>query len=47
MKIQNIKVGADVEVFLKNKQTGEFVSAEGHIKGTKEKPFIFDPIPGK
>lgn len=42
MNIKNVTIGADVEVFLKNKTTGEIVSAEGHIKGTKEQPFIFD-----
>lgn len=36
-------VGADVEVFVADKATGEIVSAENHIKGTKQDPFVFDP----
>lgn len=41
--INNFKIGADIEVFLRNTDTGEIVSAEGFIKGTKEQPFNFDP----
>lgn len=35
-------VGADVELFLKDKITGEIVSAEGFVQGTKNNPFVFD-----
>lgn len=35
-------IGADVEVFLKDKSTQEIISAEGYIQGSKEDPFIFD-----
>lgn len=34
-------IGADVEVFIKDKTTNEIVSAEGFIKGTKKNPFVF------
>lgn len=40
--IKNILLGADIEIFLQNKLTGEYVSAEGLIKGTKDEPFNFD-----
>jgi Phage phiEco32-like COOH.NH2 ligase-type 2 len=43
MLIENFKIGADIEAFLQHKETGEFVSAEGIVKGTKESPFKFDP----
>jgi len=33
-----ILVGADPELFMKNKETGEFVSAHGLIPGTKHEP---------
>lgn len=42
MKLKNVQVGADCEVFLQNKQTNEIVSAEGIIRGTKDVPFVFD-----
>ena len=34
-----ILIGADPEVFVKNPNSGQFVSAHGMIKGTKEEPF--------
>jgi Phage phiEco32-like COOH.NH2 ligase-type 2 len=34
-------IGSDIEVFLKDKETDEIVSAEGIIKGTKDFPFRF------
>lgn len=33
-----LKIGADPEFFLKDKETGQFVSAHGMVEGTKEKP---------
>lgn len=41
--INNPTIGSDIEFFLQNKNTGEFVSAEGLIQGTKYDPFHFDP----
>jgi hypothetical protein len=41
--LKNILIGADIELFLVHKKSGEVVSAEGFIKGTKDKPFNFDP----
>lgn len=41
--IKNVTIGADVEVFLQDKNTNEIVSAEGIIKGKKTKPYVFDP----
>ena len=40
--LQNIKIGADIEVFVKDARTNEIVSAEGLIRGTKTVPFVFD-----
>lgn len=37
-----IKYGCDPEVFLKDKITGDFVSAFGHFPGTKSNPFKVD-----
>lgn len=42
MLIQNVSIGSDIEFFLKNKVTGEIVSAENIIQGTKYDPFHFD-----
>jgi hypothetical protein len=41
-RVKNWKIGADIEFFLKDKQTGEIVSAEGFVQGTKHNPFNFD-----
>lgn len=40
--IKNPTIGADIEVFLQEKSTKEFVSAEPYIKGSKYEPFIWD-----
>lgn len=42
MNIKLQTVGADVEMFLQDKQTLEIVSAEGFIQGSKHEPFNFD-----
>jgi hypothetical protein len=39
--INNPTVGADIEVFLQDKDTNAIVSAEGIIKGAKHAPFKF------
>lgn len=40
--INNPLIGADVEVFLAERETMRIVSAEGYIQGTKNNPFVFD-----
>lgn len=39
MKLSNLTIGADPEMFLYNTETEQFISAIGLIPGTKEKPF--------
>jgi hypothetical protein len=34
-------IGADIEYFLKDRGTGEIVSAEGIVRGTKDEPYQF------
>lgn len=43
MRINLLKTGADIELFVQHKKTGEIISAENYIQGTKNEPFIFDP----
>lgn len=42
-KISNYSLGSDVELFLQEIESSEFISAENIIKGTKKEPFKFDP----
>lgn len=42
MLINNPIIGGDHEVFLRNKNTKEIISAEGIIEGTKYNPYNFD-----
>jgi len=44
MKIENYQIGCDNELFLKDKITGKYYTAEGIIKGTKANPYKFDPL---
>lgn len=42
MFVKDYKIGADIEVFLRNKENGEIVSAEGLIPGSKYEPYNYD-----
>lgn len=42
-KITDYLIGSDFELFLMHKPTGEIISADGIVKGTKHRPFSFDP----
>ena len=42
-RISEYLIGSDIEVFLKEKESGKIVTAEGIIKGTKKEPYQFDP----
>lgn len=44
MKLNNITIGTDIELFIMDKSTKEIVSAEPYILGTKHNPYNFDPI---
>lgn len=39
--INNVTIGSDFEVFIKN-NNGEVVNAKNYVKGTKNKPYNFD-----
>lgn len=41
MLVENPTIGSDVEYFVKNKITGDIITAEGLIKGTKYDPYRF------
>lgn len=41
-RIEEVTLGSDIEYFLQDITTKEIVSAEGFVKGTKRRPFIFD-----
>ncbi len=43
-RLHNVLIGADIEMFLRDRTTQEIVSAEGYIKGSKHDPFVFDPL---
>lgn len=45
MAISEVTIGSDIEWFLKDKITGEIVSAEGFIAGTKREPYRFTDNP--
>lgn len=40
MSVRKILIGADPEVFVRNRQTKQLVSAHGLLPGTKEEPFV-------
>lgn len=42
MFVSNYTIGSDIELFLVDKNTGDYINAEGIIKGTKDIPYRFD-----
>lgn len=40
--ITDVTIGSDPELFVVIEETGEVVTAEPYIKGTKDEPFVFD-----
>lgn len=42
MQPKLITIGTDAEMFLRNKEVNEIISAEGYVKGSKHRPFRFD-----
>lgn len=44
MELHNIKIGADPELFIVNKNTGKVISAVGLIPGTKDEPFVVSEL---
>lgn len=41
--VKLLTIGTDAEMFLRNKDTNEIISAEKLVKGSKNRPFRFDP----
>lgn len=41
-KLNLLTVGSDAEMFLYDSNNDEIISAEGYVKGTKDKPYVFD-----
>lgn len=42
LMIQDVLIGSDVEYFVKDEVTGDIVSAEGLVEGTKDEPYKFE-----
>lgn len=43
-KITDYLIGSDFEGFLMHRPSGEIISAENIVKGSKREPFVFDPV---
>lgn len=43
MNITGVTLGSDIEFFIKNRETGKYITAEGIVKGTKKRPYKFNP----
>lgn len=41
-KLNLLTLGVDAELFLRDKDKGEIISAEGYVRGSKHRPFRFD-----